>query len=150
MKTLIVLILSLITYVTFAQHDDHDRIMALKTSYFTDKLEFTSSEAEKFWPIYNTYSNTINDLRHKDYKAIKTELSDFDNVTEERAGQLLKKFTALENKKLQLKSKLIEDLQGVISNKKTIKLFKVEDDFRRRLLKEYKARKGGNKRLPKP
>ena len=150
MKALLALILSLITYVTFAQHDDHERIMALKTAYFTEKLEFDSSEAEKFWPIYNAYSNKINDLRHIDYNAIKKELSDFDKVSENRAGQLITTFMALEKKKLQLKNNLIDDLQGVISNKKTIKLFKVEDDFRRRLLEEYKGRKRDGKEIPKP
>ena len=32
-----------------------ERIHAIKVAYLTDKLQLTSEQSEKFWPIYNRY-----------------------------------------------------------------------------------------------
>ena len=38
-------------------------MQALKIAFITQRLDLTSAEAEKFWPIYNEYEVEINNLR---------------------------------------------------------------------------------------
>ena len=52
------------------EHNKHERIKALKVSFITEKLELSATEAEKFWPIYNTYDSQIHDLRHEEKTAV--------------------------------------------------------------------------------
>ena len=32
-----------------------EKFNSMKIAYFTEELELTSAEAEKFWPVYNEY-----------------------------------------------------------------------------------------------
>ena len=42
----------------FAQkkRESREKIRTLKIAYVTEKLNLTENEAQKFWPIYNTYN----------------------------------------------------------------------------------------------
>ena len=37
------------------RNKSHEKIKSLKIAYLTEQLALTSSEAEKFWPIYNSF-----------------------------------------------------------------------------------------------
>jgi hypothetical protein len=41
-----------------------EQIKVLKAAFFTE-IGFTTSEAEKFWPVYNTYDDKQFELRHQ-------------------------------------------------------------------------------------
>ena len=57
--------------------NDGSRIEALKIAYLTKKLNLSTEEAQKFWPIYNKYSEEIRsvrvDARANNEPEIKTE-----------------------------------------------------------------------------
>ncbi len=36
-----------------------EKVQALKIAFITQKLELTSDEAQKFWPVYNRYETEI-------------------------------------------------------------------------------------------
>src|SRR6476620_10673268 len=48
-----------------AQEDESraEKIEALKIAFITQKLQLTSDEAQKFWPVYNQYENEIRSLQ---------------------------------------------------------------------------------------
>ena len=48
-----------ITSSVFSQKrgENKEKIKALKIAYLTEKLDLSSNEAEKFWPIYNKHKN---------------------------------------------------------------------------------------------
>lgn len=41
-----------------------ENIEVLKVAYFTKHLSLTTEEAEKFWPMYNSYSTEVRKARH--------------------------------------------------------------------------------------
>ena len=47
-----------------------EKIKALKVAYLTEQLNLTSSEAEKFWPIYNRFEKE----RYKLYYVKRSEI----------------------------------------------------------------------------
>ena len=135
MKTYITLFILFTSVAAMAQPDSKERIEALKTAYLTEQLELTSKEAQKFWPIYNAYSERLHDLYVREHKEVKDELR---NCSEDYDQ---KQDVKIEENKVKERRNLVKNLAPVISKKKTIKLFKAEDDFRRRLLKEYRERR---------
>lgn len=142
MKTYITLFILFISVAAMAQPDSKERIEALKTAYLTEQLELTSKEAQKFWPIYNAYSKRLHDLYVREHKEVKDELRNCsDELSESKSAQLVETFISIEENKVKERRNLVKNLAPVISKKKTIKLFKAEDDFRRRLLKEYRERR---------
>ena len=40
-----------------------EKIEALKIAFITQKLQLTTDEAQKFWPVYNQYENEIRSLQ---------------------------------------------------------------------------------------
>jgi len=55
--------LFLLSYAGWAQ--DGNRLEALKIAYLTKKLDLSTEEAQRFWPIYNQYSGEIRQARSR-------------------------------------------------------------------------------------
>ena len=122
-----------------AQEGKHEKIKTLKTAYITDKLELTSSEAEKFWPIYNNYAEKFHTLRVQEHKEIYKKLRDgLDKVTDTEANEMIDKNLSIEASMLELNKQMTIELRKVVSPKKIILLKKVENDFKRELLERYR------------
>ncbi|WP_191858997.1 hypothetical protein [Hanstruepera ponticola] len=124
--------------------DRNEKIKTLKVAYITEKLDLSKTEAEKFWPIYNDFEENMHELRKAAYEDRK--LIDYDNLTEEQATDLIKKFKESNIQKNNLYSKYLSDLQKVLSSKKIVLLKKAEDDFKRKMFEEFKKRRHEKKR----
>ena len=105
-----------------AQNGDETRaekIESLKIAFITQKLQLTTDEAQKFWPVYNQYENEIRTLQ---------------------SGN--KNGPALENeeKLLGIRKKYVASFEKVIAPQKVNKLFNVERDFRDILIRRLQNR----------
>ncbi|MFD0962842.1 sensor of ECF-type sigma factor [Pseudofulvibacter geojedonensis] len=143
MKRIITLLILLIAIqIGFAQkHEKRDKIKALKTAHITSELNLSSKEAERFWPIYNasqekehSYRKKMHELRNK----VNSEL------TEAEAKKLLLEFTTLSNSIYVTRKQLIDDLNNVLPAKKLILLQKAEEEFKRKLFRQFKEKRRPN------
>lgn len=140
-KTLLVLILiSFCSYAQDGMKEKKEQIKALKEGFFNTELALTSSEAEKFWPIYSTYDDKQFEIRHQKLKAYRNQLRDniLYKMNEKEASVLLSKIERADEELYQLKKRLITDLKSFLPKVKILKLKKAEEDFNRKLLKQYK------------
>lgn len=143
-KGYIILLITLCSVNIFAQTKD-EKIKTLKIAFITEKLNFTKTEAQKFWPIYNTFEEKNNAIRENMKSQRKN--TNTEALSETEANKLLKNIITSNNKKHELFNQYIKDLRNVLPAKKIIILKKAEDDFRRKLFEEYKKRnKQGNKK----
>lgn len=125
-----------------AQENRHEKIRALKTAYITEKLSFSSADAEKFWPVYNEFDQKFHGLRKQQRNEVSLELrNSWDELTDAEANALIDKYIQLKFKNLELLKERTEALRKVISPKKIISLNKVEEDFKRELLDRYRKQK---------
>lgn len=143
-KNILPLLLFFVSFSFYAQNDKTDekreKIKAFKVSFLTTELELTSSEAEKFWPIYNTFDDKQFELRHEKMKTYMRKLDD-DNInqlSEKEASALLSQMESTDKELYLLREKYMTNLKKVLSAKKILKLKKSEDDFNRKLLKQYR------------
>lgn len=142
---------ALLSSVTFssvhAQHDKHEKIRAFKTAYLTEQLSLTSSEAEKFWPVYNDYENKMKALKRESYKSTMWNIDKqggIEALDEIEAKEYMKKVLENEQQMTLMKIEMYNHLKPVLSSKKILKLYQAEHDFNRRLLEEYRGKKGSN------
>ena len=149
-KNILPILLFLVSLSFYGQNDKDDekreKIKAFKVSFLTTELELTSTEAEKFWPIYNAYDDKQFELRHEKMKTYMRKLKD-DNVnslSEKEAAALLSQIESTDKELYFLREKYMSNLRKVLSAKKILKLKKSEDDFNRKLLKQYKEKAGKN------
>ena len=142
MKRLITPILLLACFVSFAQRGGkmmQEKIKAQKVAYITEQLSLTPTEAEKFWPIYNIFDETMHQLRRKDMRDLRERMRS-ENVSESDAKQIIEDYLAIEELEHQAEIKLLKDLSSVIPAKKIIKLKSAEDSFNRMLMKRLRER----------
>ena len=120
---------------------DRERIKAYKTAFITEGLNLSPQEAEKFWPIYNDYEQKRRSL----YKREHEDIADLQCISEEKAAKMLQDYVEIEKEDYLLKKKFYADLGNIFSAHRIIKLKKVEDDFNRKMIKEYRERRAKEK-----
>ncbi|HXS58708.1 MAG TPA: hypothetical protein VN726_21415 [Hanamia sp.] len=96
-----------------------EKVQALKIAFITQKLQLTSTEAEKFWPVYNQYENEIKSLRSNNQN-----------------GDVLEN----EEKLLNIRKKYKPSFEKIIGPEKVNQLFAAEKEFRNVLIKRLKNR----------
>lgn len=119
---IISMILGCVTY-SFAQNGNGqkgEKIQALKIAFLTQKLNLTSSEAEKFWPVYNQYEEDIKSIR---------------------AGRNDKDVLENEQKLLDVKKKYKPKFEKILGQEKVITLYNAEREFRDVLIKRLKKQR---------
>lgn len=141
MKTLRhILILLLLTFsagMALAQPKPaSERIDAIKVSYITKKLELTSSEAEKFWPVYNDYQDKRDALR-KEVLDAKKKIKNTapDKLTDADYEAYLQAETTFQEKDAQLLKEYTSRLRKILPKRKIALLFLAEEEFKKELLK---------------
>jgi len=118
-----------------------------RETYYTEKLELTSDEAELFWPVYNDFDNRKMKLSEEERNTFKYCYKNADNLTDEEFLEALEKIKELKDKKHKLEQKYYhEKFPGVLPPKKVMMLYKVEWDFRSHLLRKIRGHGSGEGR----
>jgi Spy/CpxP family protein refolding chaperone len=117
-----------------------EQINALKVAFITNNLSLTSAEAERFWPIYNTFEEKQFDLKRQKSISYNKKMVDetLDKMSDKEALAVLTQMEAIEDELFQLRKKLIINLKSILSPVKIIKLKKAEEEFNKKLLQQYK------------
>ncbi|MBT5493472.1 MAG: hypothetical protein HOK01_03445 [Flavobacteriaceae bacterium] len=117
-----------------------EKVDAYKKIYLTDKLNLNSENESKFWIAYNNYQDNLRIVyRAKRLKYRKMNL-DSSNLSETEYKQFIDDFLDYEKKKIDLRAKLIVDLKEFMTLKKTVSLFRIEDDFRKEMMKKLRSK----------
>jgi len=88
----------------------------------TKGLDLDEKEAEKFWPVYNKHQKRLKDNHNRKQKS---DLNADDKMK-------------LEEEQLKIKKEKLQDLKDVLPNEKVSKYYKLEEDFKKELLKKLK------------
>ncbi|MDB4144750.1 hypothetical protein N8263_00745 [Flavobacteriaceae bacterium] len=144
-KFKILFLLLFLTNLLNAQKNEirSEKIDAYKKIYLTDKLNLNSENESKFWVVYNNYQDSLRVVyRTKRLKYRKMNL-DSSNISDLEHEQFIDDFLDYEKKKIDLRAKLISDLKEFMTLKKTVYLFRIEDDFRKEMMKKIISSKEG-------
>jgi len=143
-RKLITLFLMLVSLTFYAQGESmkekKEQIRVLKVAFFTTELNFTNDEAEKFWPLYNTFDENQFELRHQKMRAFSKRMSDgsLDKISEKEATQFLAQIEDTEEELFLLRRKFMQNVKTILPAVKIVKLKKAEEDFNRKLLQQYR------------
>lgn len=112
--------------------DHRERVEAAKVAYLTDKMDLSSEQAQKFWPIYNEFQAKRRDLLKEYHIGYKQNV---DELSEQEAKVRIETMFSTREKELTLEQEYAAKYVRVISNKQLIKLYRGERDFTKMLLK---------------
>ena len=130
-----------------AQNPNLEKFSTYKIGFFTKKMNLTSEEAEKFWPVYNDYQKQKNlILREKallmrDFNQNESLLDD-SQLTE--MGEKLIKYISDESS---LAVTFHKKLKELLSPAKVIRYYQAENQYKIQLLNELQQNRQqrGNK-----
>ncbi|OCB75526.1 sensor of ECF-type sigma factor [Flavobacterium crassostreae] len=119
------------------------QIHALKIAFLTSELDLSPKEANQFWPVYNAFDQQQFEIRHQKMKVCKNEINAtaLNKLSEKEALLLLDKIESSEEELYRLRKKYQTDLKQILPAIKILKLKKSEEDFNRKLLRQYRAKK---------
>ena len=117
---LLTILITFSIFIAGAQQPDNkkgERLQALKIAFITHKLDLTSEEAQRFWPVYNMYETELKQL-----------------MVANKGGDVIDN----EEKVLNLRKRYRSEFVRVVGQPKMNKLFMAEKDFRGALLRKLR------------
>ena len=117
------------------------KLEAQRVAFITQRLNLTPEEAQQFWPVFNQYTEKLQQIRSSKPERDYEEMSDTD-TEKSILGELDK-----EGRELDLKKEYYQKLKKVISVKKIAKLYKAERDFKTMLLERIQQNRENRKML---
>ncbi len=116
----------------------HDKIEALRVSFINQKVNFTTQEAQLFWPLYNEYNDKLDNAK-KTFRQQYVKNVDFTTITDKDAEAYINAELSLKQREYELYKEYFEKFKKVLPVKKIAILRRAEEEFRRELIKNIKG-----------
>ena len=108
-KNNLILILLLASFSLVAQGkkmmEKKEEIDALKVAFITNNLALTTSEAEKFWPVYNAFEDKQFEIKHQKSLVFLKRMDEeaLNKMSEKEAAAILDKMESSEEEIFQMR-----------------------------------------------
>lgn len=157
-KNLVLLLISTSTFV-FAQPggnkpasdkkekqaEKRENIEAQRVAFITQELNLTPEEAQKFWPVYNQYTEKLQESRKKRRQEMKDSKENIDEMSDKEVEKLVDEEIIERQKELDLQKEYHSKFKAILPIKKVAKLYRAEDKFKRVLLNKLKDKEHPHK-----
>ncbi len=120
------------------------RIKAQKIAFFTEKIGLTPNEAEKFWPVYNTYWEKKNKIISKWKKRFNYYLNHTGELSDSELQKLADDYIKFEMHKAELLKEYNNKFKEILPIDKVMKIYQADYEFKAYLLNKIKN-SGDNK-----
>ena len=130
-------IVLLLCYANSQAQKPGDRIKAKRIAFFTDKLQLTPDEAQKFWPVFNEYDQKKNALNVEKRKLNETFQNNASNEAE--VDKIINKYIQIAQQETQLLELYNKKFRAILTAQKVMNLYLAETEFKIVLLRELKA-----------
>ena len=110
-----------------------------KIAFITNRVTLTQDQAQRFWPLYNEFSDRRRDL-NRSGRLLRRDATD--GLTDQQIRETFTQSFALRQQELNLEKEYFEKFQKVISLRQVAQLFQAERDFTKEVIKRVAGRPG--------
>ncbi|MFO7617524.1 MAG: hypothetical protein R6V75_09755 [Bacteroidales bacterium] len=121
--------------------ENMELMQAERVSFLTSKLQLTSDEAEKFWPIYNEYQKKREELFFARQKEMPRSF-DPEKATDQDLERMFNNMLDEDVKLAELKKEYFLKIRQVVPVRKVLMLHRAEQEFMNHMLN--RIREGGS------
>ncbi len=141
-KLVVIMILALMAYIyASGQNPARERLNAYKIAFFTRRLNLTSQEAERFWPVYNQYQDEKNKIQIEKIEINRSFNMHELNMSEKDLTEMGDRFVELEVREATLAKEFHGKIKQILPPVKVLRLYQAENQYRQQLLKELQERR---------
>ena len=119
--------------------DTEDLVKAQKIAFFTEKIGLTPDEAEKFWPVYNTYWGKKNQITATWKKRFNYYQKHEDELSDKQMEKLADEYIDFELQKAELLEKYNKKFKEILPIHKVMKIYQADYEFKAYLLNKIKT-----------
>jgi hypothetical protein len=124
-----------------AQNPNLDKLNAYKIAFLTKRINLTSQEAEKFWPLYNEYQDKKLRVQQERLLLGRDVNLSGSTMSEKELADAGDKYISLEMQESTLTQELHKKLKEVLPPAKIIRLYQAENQYKVQLLNELQDRR---------
>jgi len=114
------------------------QIEAARIGMITERLGLSPDQAQRFWPMYNEFSQKRREIRSQLNEARKG--IDPNNLSDQDSQRLMELSLEMRQSEVNLEREYTGKLRDVISAQQVLALRKAEDDFRKLILQRIEDR----------
>lgn len=120
----------------FAQ-SEKDKVEALRIAFISKRVELTTAEAEKFWPVYNEYNDKLKAIKRNLRQSYRKKA---ETLNDKEAEELY--YLDLQSKQAETDVHKVysEKIKTIIGVKKVVKLRVAEEEFKREIINSIKEK----------
>ena len=148
MKRILIIVMLFLSAGLFAQKPDQERpnslrenLNSFKIGFFTKKLNLTTQEAEKFWPVYNDYQKQRNQIQEDRIAIIRDFNQNESNLSDAQLSDMGDKLVSSVTKETDLAVALHKQLKEILPPAKVIRFYQAETQYKAQLLNELQNRR---------
>ena len=98
-----------------------------KTAIITEAMGLDSAQSDVFWPIYREYEAELVTLNDNALALIKDYAANYENMTDDKARDLLKQQLSLDEDRMKLRKSYVGKFEKVLPAKKVARYFQIEN-----------------------
>jgi hypothetical protein len=117
--------LNLRAYVELLRAD----VKAKRVAIITEIMQFNDADAAVFWPIFREYDNDLSKIGDGRVDLIQDYIENYDNISNEKADELMTKAFQLEAQRAALKKEYFDKMAGALSPRTAARFFQVENQM---------------------
>lgn len=124
--------------ISLSAQTKRDQIQAQKVAFFTQKLDLSPKEAEKFWPVFNTYQEEKNKLNRAQRELALRYNRNSAVITDAEVSEILNQYINYQKQETKLLEEYNEKFKQILPERKVMMIYIVEVQFKNHLLRQLK------------
>lgn len=124
-----------------AQNQNREKLNAYKIAFFTQKLDLSPKEAEKFWPVYNDFQERKNRIQFERAQMIRTFNQNGASLSDKELYNLGDKYIGLEAAEAALSQEFYANMKVILPPAKIFRYYQAENQYKLLLLNELQDRR---------
>lgn len=118
-----------------------EHMESMKVGFITQKLDLTTEEAQKFWPVYNRFNDEMEKNRKAFRGRMMEELGNMEGMSDAEADKALNEMITFRSAEAETIRKYVGEFKKVLPPQKVVKLFVAEEQFKRELLRKLREQR---------
>jgi hypothetical protein len=151
MKRIVIFLLIILIYPaskSVAQNTNLEKLNNYKIGFFTKRLNLTSEEAEKFWPVYNDYQGQRNLIQLEKLKLNRTFNQNESTLNDKQLEEMGDQYVDCLVQESALAVTFHKKLKTVLPPAKVIMYYQAENQYKAQLLNELQNQRQQQKLRP--
>lgn len=110
-----------------------------KIAFITNRVSLTQEQAQRFWPLYNEFSDKRREL-NRSGRLLRRDMTE--GMSDQQIRENFSQSFKLRQEELNLEKDYFDRFQKVISLRQVVQLFLAERDFTKEVIKRVAGRAG--------